>query len=290
MATITFTGEALPLSAWRALARGAGLSLAPDVYARVDEGAAIVAAIVKKGDAVYGINTGFGKLANVRIADSDLETLQRNLVLSHAAGVGDPVPCPHRAADDGAEARQSRPRRLGRAPRDLAASARHAGGQRDPGGPGAGLGRRVRRSGAAGASHRGDDRRRRRASMAASACRRSMRSAAPGWSRWCSGRRKAWRCSTARNSRPRMRLARLFDIERVFQSALVTGALVDRCRARLRHAVRSRASRRCAAIAARSTWRPRLRTLMDGSAHPRLASHHRRPHPGSRIACAASRR
>ena len=45
----------------------------------------------KKGEAVYGINTGFGKLANVRIADSDLETLQRNLVLSHAAGVGDHV-------------------------------------------------------------------------------------------------------------------------------------------------------------------------------------------------------
>ena len=52
----------------------------------------MVAAIVAKGEAVYGINTGFGKLANVRIADSDLETLQRNLVLSHAAGVGDPVP------------------------------------------------------------------------------------------------------------------------------------------------------------------------------------------------------
>src|SRR5512145_1421320 len=92
MTDITFTGDALPLSAWRALARGASLSLSSEVYARVDKGAAIVAAIVKKGDAVYGINTGFGKLANVRIADRDLETLQRNLVLSHAAGVGDLVP------------------------------------------------------------------------------------------------------------------------------------------------------------------------------------------------------
>ena len=92
MTEITFTGDALPLSAWRALARGSGLTLTSEVYERVDEGAAIVAAIVKKGDAVYGINTGFGKLANVRIADADLETLQRNLVLSHAAGVGDLVP------------------------------------------------------------------------------------------------------------------------------------------------------------------------------------------------------
>ncbi len=89
--TITFKGEALPLSDLRRLARGAPLSLSPEVLARVDQGAAIVAAIVKKGDAVYGINTGFGKLANVRIADRDLETLQRNLVLSHAAGVGEHV-------------------------------------------------------------------------------------------------------------------------------------------------------------------------------------------------------
>ena len=92
MTEITFTGDALPLSAWRALARGADLALSPAVLSRVDEGAAIIAAIVKKGEAVYGINTGFGKLANVRIADRDLETLQRNLVLSHAAGVGDLVP------------------------------------------------------------------------------------------------------------------------------------------------------------------------------------------------------
>ncbi len=79
-----------------------------------------------RASAVYGINTGFGKLANVRIADRDLETLQRNLVLSHAAGVGEPCPRRRRAADDGAEARQPWPRRIGRAARDHAASARHA--------------------------------------------------------------------------------------------------------------------------------------------------------------------
>ncbi|RWF57928.1 MAG: histidine ammonia-lyase, partial [Mesorhizobium sp.] len=45
-----------------------------------------------KGEPVYGINTGFGKLASVRIPESDLETLQRNIVLSHAAGVGEPMP------------------------------------------------------------------------------------------------------------------------------------------------------------------------------------------------------
>jgi histidine ammonia-lyase len=90
--TITYAGDSLPLTAWRDLARGAPLTLAPSVLARVDKGAETIAAIVAKGEAVYGINTGFGKLANVRIADRDLATLQRNLVLSHAAGVGDPVP------------------------------------------------------------------------------------------------------------------------------------------------------------------------------------------------------
>src|SRR5258707_3468772 len=48
--------------------------------------------MVARGEPVYGINTGFGKLASVRIDASDLETLQRNIVLSHAAGVGDPMP------------------------------------------------------------------------------------------------------------------------------------------------------------------------------------------------------
>ena len=43
-------------------------------------------AIVAKGEPVYGINTGFGKLASVRIAAGDLAQLQRNIVLSHAAG------------------------------------------------------------------------------------------------------------------------------------------------------------------------------------------------------------
>ena len=47
--------------------------------------------IVAKGDPVYGINTGFGKLASVRIAAEDVETLQRNLILSHCCGVGAPL-------------------------------------------------------------------------------------------------------------------------------------------------------------------------------------------------------
>jgi histidine ammonia-lyase len=55
-----------------------------------------------RGDApVYGVNTGFGKLASVRIAPEDTETLQRNLILSHCCGVGEPLDPRHDAADDG---------------------------------------------------------------------------------------------------------------------------------------------------------------------------------------------
>jgi len=52
----------------------------------------LVERIVAAGDAAYGINTGFGLLAQTRIPTAQLELLQRNLLLSHAAGVGDALP------------------------------------------------------------------------------------------------------------------------------------------------------------------------------------------------------
>ncbi|MBK6465882.1 MAG: histidine ammonia-lyase [Rhodobacter sp.] len=58
--------------------------------------AAAAIAAAAAGDApVYGVNTGFGKLASMRIAPEDTATLQRNLILSHCCGVGDPIPRPH---------------------------------------------------------------------------------------------------------------------------------------------------------------------------------------------------
>ena len=55
----------------------------------VERAAAVVTAVVNADDAVYGVNTGFGKLASVRIPPEDSATLQRNLILSHCAGVGE---------------------------------------------------------------------------------------------------------------------------------------------------------------------------------------------------------
>jgi histidine ammonia-lyase len=80
------------LSIWRDIYFGAAASLDPASEASVALSAAVVDAIIAKGEPVYGINTGFGKLASVRIADTDLSVLQRNIVLSHAAGVGEPLP------------------------------------------------------------------------------------------------------------------------------------------------------------------------------------------------------
>jgi histidine ammonia-lyase len=92
--TVTLKPGAVSLSEWRAIYRGAGATLDPACAPLIARAAATVAAIVAKGEPVYGINTGFGKLANVHIGAADLETLQRNIVLSHAAGVGEPMPLP----------------------------------------------------------------------------------------------------------------------------------------------------------------------------------------------------
>ncbi|PRC90897.1 histidine ammonia-lyase [Solimicrobium silvestre] len=65
------------------------LALAPQAYVAIDASAAAIANIVARGDAAYGINTGFGKLAKTRIPDDQLELLQRNLILSHSVGTGE---------------------------------------------------------------------------------------------------------------------------------------------------------------------------------------------------------
>ena len=61
---------------------------------RISVAGSLVEKIIAAGDAAYGINTGFGLLAQTRIPTEQLELLQRNLLLSHAAGVGDALPDP----------------------------------------------------------------------------------------------------------------------------------------------------------------------------------------------------
>ena len=73
---------------WRS---GASARLDPAAREGVEAAAALVRAAAEGTAAVYGVNTGFGKLASVRIAAADTATLQRNLILSHCCGVGDPL-------------------------------------------------------------------------------------------------------------------------------------------------------------------------------------------------------
>jgi histidine ammonia-lyase len=70
------------------------LKLSPPDLDRIASASSLVDKIVATGDAAYGINTGFGLLAHTRIPNEQLDLLQRNLLLSHAAGVGDALPDP----------------------------------------------------------------------------------------------------------------------------------------------------------------------------------------------------
>ncbi|PCK33507.1 histidine ammonia-lyase [Pseudoalteromonas piscicida] len=65
------------------------LSLDESAKAAIESSAETVQQVIKEGRTVYGINTGFGLLANTKIAKDELELLQRSIVLSHAAGIGE---------------------------------------------------------------------------------------------------------------------------------------------------------------------------------------------------------
>ncbi|TDH61445.1 histidine ammonia-lyase [Dankookia rubra] len=82
------------LSALRAVMEGAPLALPEDWRLPVEASAGALHARMAQGEALYGVNTGFGKLASTRIPDAQLAQLQLNLVRSHAAGTGPLLPAP----------------------------------------------------------------------------------------------------------------------------------------------------------------------------------------------------
>jgi histidine ammonia-lyase len=90
---ILLDGSSLTLAELLAIADGGhAVGLAPDAVARVRAARAVVEEHAAGDVPVYGVNTGFGSFAEVKIAPDSLEALQRNLVRSHAAGVGPPLP------------------------------------------------------------------------------------------------------------------------------------------------------------------------------------------------------
>ena len=93
MTTLNLIPGQLTLADLRRVSRETGLQLQldPSAHAAIDASAATVARVLAENRTVYGINTGFGLLANTKIAPEELELLQRSIVLSHAAGIGAPM-------------------------------------------------------------------------------------------------------------------------------------------------------------------------------------------------------
>lgn len=90
--SISLTGNELTFEQLYAVAlRGEFVELAPAAIERMNASRAVVERVVASGAAAYGINTGFGKLASVRISPEQVRQLQVNLVRSHASGVGAPL-------------------------------------------------------------------------------------------------------------------------------------------------------------------------------------------------------
>jgi len=99
MEHVLLDGDTLKLEEVRAVSEGrTRAEIAPEARERVRAARALVDARAAEDAPHYGINTGFGTLAEVHIPRGDLARLQRNLVLSHAAGVGEPLPLPESRA------------------------------------------------------------------------------------------------------------------------------------------------------------------------------------------------
>src|SRR5204862_6505309 len=86
-------GHSLTIADVAAVARqGTRVAIDAKALAAVAQSRQTVEAAVARGDTIYGVNTGFGKLAHVRIKPDQARDLQLNLIRSHASGVGEPLP------------------------------------------------------------------------------------------------------------------------------------------------------------------------------------------------------
>src|ERR1700694_6237793 len=97
--SISLTGNDLSFAQlYRVALHHEQVSLAAESIARMKSSREVVDKLVASGQTAYGINTGFGKLASVRISAEQVRQLQVNLVRSHASGVGPPLSTPETRA------------------------------------------------------------------------------------------------------------------------------------------------------------------------------------------------
>ena len=115
MNRIAIDGERLTLeNLYRIVLDGAEAEIAPAARERMEASRAVIERVIESGATVYGVNTGFGKLASVRISREEIQQLQLNLVRSHACGVG--APLSETDARDACAARQCYRERIFRRP------------------------------------------------------------------------------------------------------------------------------------------------------------------------------
>lgn len=92
MQTVTLVPGKVGIAEIMAILAGAPAVLHASAFPRIEQAAAIIAKAAQGDAPVYGVNTGFGKLASKRIPPADTATLQRNLILSHCCGMGESTP------------------------------------------------------------------------------------------------------------------------------------------------------------------------------------------------------
>ncbi|WP_300526764.1 histidine ammonia-lyase [Maricaulis sp.] len=92
MSQVVIRPGGMDLADWERVYSGSGFALDPAARVAVDASAQSVERLIRSGRTVYGLNTGFGKLAHTRIAPDQLGLLQQRLVESHAVGLGEPLP------------------------------------------------------------------------------------------------------------------------------------------------------------------------------------------------------
>jgi histidine ammonia-lyase len=91
MMSVKLDGKSLTIEEVVAIARGGAVELAAEAVERMNASRALIDRLAAGDAPIYAVNTGVGLLANVRIPREDLDQLQRNVIRSHAAGVGEPL-------------------------------------------------------------------------------------------------------------------------------------------------------------------------------------------------------
>ena len=93
MEQVTLDGNSLTIEQIRSVARcGATVALGPEARAKVQQSRDVIERLIAEDTAIYGVTTGIGEFARIRISTEQSAELQRRIVYSHSAGTGDPFP------------------------------------------------------------------------------------------------------------------------------------------------------------------------------------------------------